>query len=241
MPSSVHEDLETADPLVHHIVETTYSGTVYVVDDDASIRRLFQLLAEKLGLQAVSYDSAEAFLAAYRCAGPACLVLDLTLGGMDGLTLQKQIAAVDPDLAILVVSGTTEIARAVRAVKNGATDFVPKPFDYKKVTELIQACLGESLRRSMKRQAGDTVRQALAALTPREREVMRLVVAGHSNRQIAESLAISIKTVEAHRAHLMEKLAAGNIADLVRIAIAQTTVSQAVDSSPARESRVYPD
>ena len=233
MPPSAREDFETASTPVRYVVETTYTGTVYVVDDDASIRRLFIWLAEQQGLQAVCFDSAEAFLATYRANGPACLILDLTLGGMDGLTLQQQIAAIDPDLTILVVSGTTEVARAVRAVKNGAADFVTKPFDYKKVGDLIRACLDESVRRSMKRQATDTVRQALAALTTREREVMRLAVAGHSNRQIAEALAISIKTVEAHRAHLMEKLAAGNIADLVRIALAEASTTPAAATTPA--------
>jgi two-component system, LuxR family, response regulator FixJ len=233
MPSSAREDLETVSLPRRFIVETTYTGTVYVVDDDPSIRRLFLWLAEQQGLPAVGFDSAEAFLAAYRPGGPACLILDLTLGGMDGLTLQQQIAAIDPDLAILIVSGTTEVARAVRAVKNGASDFVSKPFDYKKVGALIQACLGQSVQRSIKRQASESVRQALAALTPREREVMRLVVAGHSNRQIAESLVISIKTVEAHRAHLMEKLAAGNIADLVRIALAQTMLTATGDTASA--------
>lgn len=231
MPLSAREDLETVSLPAPSIVETTYTGTVYVVDDDASIRGLFLWLAEQQGLPLACFDSAEAFLAAYRPGGPACLVLDLTLGGMDGLTLQQQVAAIDPDLAILIVSGTTEVARAVRAVKNGASDFVTKPFEYKRVVGLIQACLQESVRRSMKRQASESVRQALAALTPREREVMRLVVEGHSNRQIAEALAISIKTVEAHRAHLMDKLAAGNIADLVRIAIAQRPLNRIGDTA----------
>jgi RNA polymerase sigma factor (sigma-70 family) len=233
MPHSACEDFKPTGAPARPIVGPACTGTVYVVDDDASIRRLFTWLAEQQGLSAVCFDSAEAFLATYRANGPACLILDLTLGGMDGLTLQQQIAAIDPDLTILVVSGTTEVASAVRAVKNGAADFVTKPFDYKNVGGLIRACLEESVRRSIKRQATDTARQALAALTTREREVMRLVVAGHSNRQIAEALAISIKTVEAHRAHLMEKLAAGNIADLVRIALAQAAATPAADTTPA--------
>lgn len=233
MPPSAHEDPKTAGSSAPAIVETTYAGTVYVVDDDVSIRRMFGWIAEKQGLQAACFDSAEAFLASYRAAGPACLILDLTLGGMDGLTLQERIVALDPDLAVLVVSGTTEITRAVRAVKNGATDFVAKPFDYKKIIDLIHTCLRESVRRSMRRRADDARRQGLAALTPREREVMRMVVEGYANRQIADALAISIKTVEGHRAHLMVKLAADSIADLIRIFVAQGADARAPGTTPA--------
>ena len=192
-------------------------AAVYVVDDDESIRRLLVWLMEQEGVRVQGFDSAEAFLAAPRAEAPACLLLDLTLGGMDGLALQAQLATQQPDLPIVFISATADVPRAVEAVKHGAVDFVVKPFDYKKVVDLVRNCLRRSADAAERRRRGEEALASLAALTPREREVMERVVAGKINRVIAEKLSVSIKTVEAHRAHIMEKLRVGSVADLVRL------------------------
>jgi FixJ family two-component response regulator len=193
--------------------------TVYIVDDDESIRRLLTWLAEREGFRARSFDSAEAFLAEFRGEAPACLLLDLTLGGMDGLTLQAQLNERHADLPVVFISATADIPRAVEAVKHGAVDFVVKPFDYKKVLDLARQCLKRSAETLARKRRQEETQTGLAALTPREREVLEKVVAGKLNRMIAEELAVSIKTVEAHRARIMEKLQVHTVADLVRLAV----------------------
>ena len=193
--------------------------TVYVVDDYASIRRLITWLAEKDGIRVEAFAAAEAFLDAYRDDKPACLVLDLTLGGMDGLELQRQLKERGIDLPVVFISGTAEVTQAVEAVKEGAVDFVVKPFDYRKLTAIIQRCLQRSAESFERRHHARTALSGLAALTPREREVMERVVAGKLNRMIADELSVSIKTVEAHRARVMEKLQVHSVAELVRLSL----------------------
>lgn len=194
-------------------------ATVYVVEDDESIRRLLAWLMEQEGYRVRSFASAEAFLESFRGDGPACLLLDLTLGGMDGLDLQARLNDREPDLPIVFISATADVPRAVEAVKHGAVDFVVKPFDHKKVLDLARLCIKRSSESLMRRRREETTLAAIASLTPREREVMDRVVAGKLNRVIAEELAVSIKTVEAHRAKIMEKLQINSVADLVRIAV----------------------
>jgi RNA polymerase sigma factor (sigma-70 family) len=193
--------------------------TVYVVDDDESIRRLLTWLMKRENVRVESFATAEDFLAALRADGPACLLLDLTLGGMDGLRLQAQLKERHADLPIIFISATADVPRAVEAVKHGAVDFVVKPFDYKKVVDLARQCLKRSAEAMARRRREDAMLSGLAALTPREREVMDRVVAGKPNRLIAEELAVSIKTVEVHRARIMEKLRVQSVTDLVRVSM----------------------
>jgi RNA polymerase sigma factor (sigma-70 family) len=193
--------------------------TVYVVDDDESIRRLLTWLMKRENVRVESFATAEDFLAALRADGPACLLLDLTLGGMDGLRLQAQLKERNADLPIIFISATADVPRAVEAVKHGAVDFVVKPFDYKKVVDLARQCLKRSAEAMARRRREDAMLSGLAALTPREREVMDRVVAGKPNRLIAEELAVSIKTVEVHRARIMEKLRVQSVTDLVRVSM----------------------
>jgi two-component system response regulator TtrR len=174
---------------------------------------------EQEGYRVRSFASAEAFLESSRSEGPACLLLDLTLGGMDGLDLQARLKEHEPDLPVVFISATADVPRAVEAVKHGAVDFVVKPFDHKKVLDLARLCIKRSVDSLMRRRREETTLAAIASLTPREREVMDRVVAGKLNRVIAEELAVSIKTVEAHRAKIMEKLQISSVADLVRIAV----------------------
>jgi RNA polymerase sigma factor (sigma-70 family) len=167
-----------------------------------------------------SFADARAFLEAYRPERPGCLVLDLNMPGMSGLELQQYLKEQGVVIPVIFLSGRADIPRAVQAVREGAIDFIEKPFDYKRVVERVR----ESLERDRAERAGRDhrriVAERLGQLTQREREVLDLVVAGKLNREIAETLDISIKTVEAHRARLMEKLEVGSLAELVQVVVA---------------------
>jgi len=194
--------------------------TVFVVDDDASTRELLTWLMKRNELPVQAFGDAREFLAAYGKDQPGCLVLDLHMPGMDGLELQQSLKSQGVLIPVIFLSGGADVPRAVRAVREGAVDFLEKPFDYKRVVELVRECL----ERDRVERAGRDKRRALAQrleqLTQREREVLDLVVAGKLNREIAEALDISIKTVEAHRAKLMEKLEVGSVAELVQAVVA---------------------
>ena len=196
------------------------TATVFVVDDDSSTRELMSFLMKRNGLAVEVFPDARSFLAAYAADCPGCLVLDLNMPGMSGLDLQQYLKEQGVLLPVIFLSGRADIPKAVQAVREGAIDFIEKPFDYKHVVERVRDCL----ERDRAARAGlDRKRVAcerLGQLTQREREVLDLVVAGKMNREIAESLDISIKTVEAHRARLMEKLEVGSVAELVQAVVA---------------------
>jgi two-component system response regulator FixJ len=193
--------------------------TVFVVDDDESTRELFRWLLSTNDISAKTYSCARDFLDSYCVGAPGCLVLDLNMPGMNGLELQQHLVNLGVDIPIIFVTGEGKVPQAVAAVKAGAVDFIEKPFDYRQVLSLVRECLVKDAeyRRTLGERQGITNR--LASLTPREREVLDRVVAGKQNRVIAEELAISVKTVEAHRAHLMEKLAVSSVAELVHVAL----------------------
>jgi len=194
--------------------------TVYVVDDDGSTRELLAWLMKRNRLAVEAFPDARAFLKAYRPERPGCLVLDLNMPGMSGLDLQQYLKDQGVLIPVIFLSGRADIPRAVKAVREGAIDFIEKPFDYKRVVGLVRECLE---RDRVERARGDrkrVVSERLAQLTQREREVLELVVAGKLNREIAEALDISVKTVEAHRARLMEKLEVGSVAELVQAVVA---------------------
>jgi two-component system response regulator TtrR len=193
---------------------------VYVVDDDPSIRRLVAWLMAREGVRVVGCAGAEAFLSSYEAKGPACLVLDLALVGMNGLALQRHLMDKGIDIPILFISGTAEIPQAVEAVKRGAVDFVVKPFDYRRLAELIGACVKRSIESWSRKRDAKAPSGPLATLTQREREVMERVVAGKPNRVIADELEVSIKTVEWHRARIMDKLQVRSLAELIRVSLA---------------------
>ena len=196
--------------------------TVYVVDDDASTRELLAWLMKRHGIAAEVFPDARTFLAAYRSEYPGCLVLDLNMPGMSGLDLQRHLNEHGVFLPIIFLSGGADVPNAVRAVKEGAIDFIEKPFDYRKVVALVQDCLGRDARARAGRERARALTERLALLTQREREVLEQVVAGRLNREIAELLGISIKTVEAHRAKIMEKLEVNSVAELVQAKLAAT-------------------
>ena len=194
--------------------------TVYVVDDDESIRELLTWLMKRAGLRVRAYEAGRAFLAAWRDEGPACVVLDLHLPDMSGLDLQRELLERGAAVPIVFLSGRADVPRAVSAVKSGAVDFIEKPFDYRQMVAVVRECLARDAAARAGRERLRHTAARLASLTQREREVLDRVVAGKINREIAEELDISVKTVEAHRAKLMEKLDVGSVAELVQLRLA---------------------
>ena len=196
------------------------ASTVFVVDDDGSTRELLAFLMKRNSLPVEVFADAAGFLAAYGADRPGCLVLDLNMPGMSGLDLQQYLKGQGVLLPVIFLSGRADVPKAVQAVREGAIDFIEKPFDYKHVVEVVRECLERDRAARVGRDRKRVVCERLGALTQREREVLDLVVAGKMNREIAEFLDISIKTVEAHRARLMEKLEVGSLAELVQAVVA---------------------
>jgi len=194
--------------------------TVFVVDDDGSTRELLAWLMKREGLAVETFADARAFLEAYPSDAPGCLILDLNMPGMSGLDLQQNLKASGVAIPVIFLSGRADVSNAVRAVKEGAIDFLEKPFDYKQVVSLVRDALARDEKARAERDARRAHAERLAHLTQRERQVLDLVVAGKTNRDIAEALDISVKTVEAHRARLMEKVEAQSVAELVQAALA---------------------
>lgn len=192
--------------------------TVFVVDDDSEIRETLKWLVESVGLKIETFASAQDFLNAYDPARPGCLVTDVRMPGMSGIELQAKLRAEEVTLPIIVVSGYADVPTAVRSMKGGAIDFVEKPFNEQMLLERIQLSILEDARLRQKRSQGERARARLRSLTPRERQVMDLVILGRSNKEIARELNISPKTVEAHRSNVMAKMKAQSLAELVTIA-----------------------
>ncbi len=193
--------------------------TIYVVDDDASIRELLAWLMKSNGLAVATFANAQLFLKAYKVGSPGCLIVDLYMPGMSGLELQHYLIEHDIVIPVIFLSARADIAKAVAAVKHGAIDFIEKPFDYKKIVALAQDCLFRDQLLRGARGNLDAKQARLALLTDREREVMHRVISGKINRVIAEELSIGVKTVEAHRAKIMEKLGVNSVAELVQLAM----------------------
>jgi FixJ family two-component response regulator len=192
------------------------SWLIYVVDDDDAFRDSLRWLLESAGYRVAVFASAERFLASYREAGEACLLLDVRMPGLSGLELQAELNRRGDAIPIIFLTGHGDVPMAVEAVKKGAFDFIEKPCEEERLLALIEqvAAMGAPARHERAQQLSAAAR--LDTLTEREREVLDLVSVGRRNKQIAEALGISIKTVEAHRAHAMEKMGATSIAEVVR-------------------------
>ena len=189
---------------------------VYIVDDDDAMRDSLRWLLESTGYRVSAYSTAERFLTAYKPGMAACVVLDVRMPGLSGLELQQELNRRGETLPIIFITGHGDVPMAVSAVKNGAFHFLEKPFKDEQLLGLIEQA---ALTREPAATAGARGRCAaarLSTLTQREREVMDLVVGGLKNKQIAEQLRISVKTVEAHRARAMEKMEVSSVADLVK-------------------------
>lgn len=194
--------------------------TVYVIDDDPSIRELIVWLMARDGVAVQAFPNARAFLKAYAAGAPGCLVLDLYLPGMSGLDLQSYLVDHGIEMPVIFLSGRADVPQAVKAVKGGAIDFIEKPFDYKRMVALVRQCLARDAEARERAAGARKAAARLATLSQREREVLECVVAGKPNRVIAEELEISAKTVEAHRAHIMEKVGVDSVAELVQATLA---------------------
>lgn len=193
--------------------------TVFVVDDEQPVRDSLRWLLEPLKLNIETYASARDFLSAYDPARPGCLVLDVRMPRMSGLELQEELNARQVRLPVIMITGHGDVPIAVRSMKEGALDFIEKPFSEQVLLERIQHALAADARQRRELAEHAAVHERIAALTVREREVLERVVAGKSNKLIATELGVSTKTVEAHRAKAMEKLGTHSVAELTTLYI----------------------
>ena len=199
-------------------------GTVYVVDDDEAVRDSLQWLLEGKDYRVKCFDSSEPFLSRFDPREVACLIADIRMGGMTGLELQSKLIENNSPLPLAFITGHGDVPMAVDTMKKGAMDFIQKPFNDGQLLPLVERML-EQARESFADYQSAINREALMSrLTLRETQVLERIVAGRLNKQIADDLGISIKTVEAHRANIMEKLGANTVADLLKIALGPNAV-----------------
>jgi two-component system response regulator TtrR len=196
--------------------------TAYVVDDDESIRTLWRWLMESNGIAVRTFASAAEFIEVYVGGGAGCLVLDLELPGMSGLELQEYLNGKGIEIPIVFVTGHGDVPAAVSALKGGAVDFIQKPFSHREVLSIIQKAFQRDAENRERRARRLRTADRLAALTEREREVLQRVIEGKPNKVIASELEISVKTVEFHRAKVMEKTGVDSVAELVQVAMQQS-------------------
>lgn len=208
-------------------------GTVYVVDDDDAIRDSLRWLLEANDYKVELYDSGESFIVKYDPNAIAVLVLDVRMPGMSGLEVQEHLLARKADLPIIFITGHGDVPMAVRALKKGAVDFIEKPFQQAALKAQVEHMLNEARERRMKNERQSLNEALLAKLTPREQQVLERIVAGRLNKQIADDLGISIKTVEAHRASIMDKTNSGTVADLMRVVMDTSQPAKFLDGSQA--------
>jgi RNA polymerase sigma factor (sigma-70 family) len=198
--------------------------TVFIVDDDQAVARSLRWLIETVQLGVETFASAQVFFDDYDSSKPGCLVLDVRMPGISGLELQERLAARRINVPIIFITGHGDVQMAVRALQAGAFDFVEKPFNDQDLLDRIQKAIAFDLERRGKEAQRAQLKALFAGLTPREREVLDLVVEGMSNKAIANTLGLSAKTVEVHRAKVMEKMHARSISDLVKMAMQETAL-----------------
>jgi FixJ family two-component response regulator len=190
--------------------------TAYVVDDDESIRSLWQWLLGSNGIAVQTFATATSFIDTYRRGDAGCLVLDVRLPGMSGPELQSYLRRQALEIPIVFVSAHGDVPTAVNAIKGGAVDFIQKPFDYREALAIVRRALERDAQGQDRRARREQLAGRLAALTERERGVLQRVIEGKANKVIAAELEISVKTVEAHRAKVMEKMGVDSVAELVQ-------------------------
>jgi len=198
----------------------TTTTTVFVLDDDEAVRDALGALFESCGHHVRTYGSGESFLADLGADFAGCVVLDVRMPGLSGLELQQQLASMKISLPVIIVTGHGDLPMAVKAMKAGAVDFIEKPFDDEVILESVREALARGAKMRTESASTEALKANLERLTAREREVLEQVAFGHPNKVIAHNLGISSRTVEIHRARVIEKLQARNLAHLVRMAIA---------------------
>jgi two-component system, LuxR family, response regulator FixJ len=191
--------------------------TVRIVDDDQSIRRAMELLMKSVGLPCRIYQSANSIIDDYSPEWRGCLVLDIRMPGMSGLELRERLSTLGSTLPVIFITGYGDIPMAIEAIRNGAFDFIEKPFRDQELLERIAAAMQADDQSRQERTAAKKISDRLSRLTPREREVFDLVVQGKANKLIAHELGVSQRTVEIHRARVMTKMEARSLAELVRM------------------------
>lgn len=192
--------------------------TVFVVDDDYTVRDALGLFLETSGLRVKTYSSAREFLDDYQASQTGCLVLDIRMPGMSGLELQNYLLDNQIGIPIIFLTGHGDVPQSAQAFKAGAVDFIEKPFEEKQLLLCIQEAISRDRQNRKVRTRDQEIIRRFARLTPREKEVMRYVVSGQSNKEIARLLAISHRTIDVHRARIMEKMHAKSLPDLVTMA-----------------------
>lgn len=194
--------------------------TVFIVDDDQAIRESLRWLIESVGLAVEAFASADDYLKQYDPSRPGCLLLDVRMPGTSGLDAHRRLARRDGRLPVIIITGHGDVPMAVRSFKDGAFDFIEKPFNDHALLERIQQAIEHDAHRRRDHDERCALIARKRALTPREAQVMQRVVDGRTNRQIAQGLGVTEKTIETHRAAVMRKMQARSVADLVRIAVA---------------------
>lgn len=197
---------------------TPNDAFVYIVDDDESVRRSVARLIRSAGYQVATFDSANAFLSHRPVDAPSCLILDIHMPGLTGMDLQEALTSAGLSLPIIFVTGVADVPITVQAMKRGAQDLLTKPIEAEDLLAAIRNAIEIDVRRKARQNDQNEIRTRMKALTPRETEVLQLVITGMLNKQIAAELGISEKTIKVHRARVMEKMAAGSLVDLVHMA-----------------------
>lgn len=216
---------------------TNQLQTVFVVDDEVSVRNSLKWLLESVRIPVQTFESGHAFLAEHTGDERGCIMLDVRMPGMSGLELMRRLHNIGVRAPIIFLSAHGDVPMAVQALKDGAFDFLEKPYNNQRFLDCVQSALERDALNRMHRNADEKLMERLKNLTAREQEIINLVVAGRSNKEIGGMLGISHKTVEAHRGRLMAKMGVGSLADLVRV----MTAHSAAHGNPAsRKGQPYP-
>jgi two-component system response regulator FixJ len=194
-----------------------HPATVFVVDDDEAVRNSLKLLLKSAGLTAQTFVSGQEFLASYDASQPGCILLDVRMPGLSGLDMQHELSLRGASIPVIFITGHGDIPMAVEAMQHGAFDFLQKPFRDSDLLERLQRALARDAEIRGRLRHTDRIRERLASLSPREREVLDLVTRGKANKMVAGDLGVSQRTVEIHRAHVMQKMEANSLAELVRM------------------------
>lgn len=190
---------------------------VFIIDDDFSVRKGLGRLIKSAGFKVETFASAEEFLQRKRYSGPSCLVLDVRMPGVSGIDLQKELIQKGISLPIIFITGHGDIPMSVKAMKDGAVDFLPKPFDGKELLSAIDRAIDKAVHARKKEAEKVKIQRKVNALTPREYQVLRWVITGMLNKQIARRMKVTEKTIKVHRGRAMHKMQAVSVADLVRL------------------------